>query len=221
MTDAGAQLLWWRDQTPFGQTVDTGGFSQTPIRFPGQFVDDESGLHYNYFRDYDPALGRYIQSDPIGLRGGLNTYGYVNGNPLRYVDPTGEVAIPLLIPLIPYIPAGAQFARAALTLGTYLLLNEAVDDGDDAKKKGVEAWNKNPPKKRGLYTCRYVMYFPSDLCESGECPRWVTGRGYDVTLSGAMSQARNEAQSKIPPGCGHQHHGQMWCRRDGGPPFMP
>ncbi len=89
MTDAGAQLLWWRDQTPFGQTVDTGGFSQTPIRFPGQFADDESGLHYNYFRDYDPALGRYVQSDPIGLEGGLNTYGYVRGNPLRYKDPFG------------------------------------------------------------------------------------------------------------------------------------
>ncbi len=90
MTDAGAQLLWWRDQTPFGQTVATGGFSQNPLRFPGQFADAESGLHYNYFRDYDPALGRYIQSDPIGLEGGLNTYAYVHANPLRYTDPTGE-----------------------------------------------------------------------------------------------------------------------------------
>ncbi|MEO3430531.1 RHS repeat-associated core domain-containing protein [Pelagibius sp. CAU 1746] len=90
MTDANAQVLWWRDQTPFGQTVTTGGFSQNPLRFPGQFADAESGLAYNYFRDYDPALGRYIQSDPIGLRGGLNTYGYVGGNPVRYVDSSGQ-----------------------------------------------------------------------------------------------------------------------------------
>jgi RHS repeat-associated protein len=89
MTDANALVLWWRDQTPFGQTVAEGGFSSTPIRFPGQVADAESSLAYNYFRDYDPALGRYIQSDPIGLMGGLNTFGYVGGNPLNRTDPEG------------------------------------------------------------------------------------------------------------------------------------
>ena len=54
--------------------------------FLGEHYDAETGLHYNYFRDYDPATGRYIQSDPIGLEGGVNTYAYVGGNPLSYVD---------------------------------------------------------------------------------------------------------------------------------------
>jgi len=59
------------------------------LRFPGQYYDSETGKHYNYFRDYDASIGRYIQSDPIGLMAGLNTYGYVLANPLSLLDPRG------------------------------------------------------------------------------------------------------------------------------------
>ena len=57
------------------------------------YFDSETELHYNYFRDYDPEIGRYIQSDPIGLNGGINTFGYVGGNPVNYFDPNGLIGI--------------------------------------------------------------------------------------------------------------------------------
>jgi len=60
-----------------------------PLRFPGQVFDRETGTAQNYFRDYDAATGRYVQADPIGLAGGLNTYAYGLSNPLAYSDPSG------------------------------------------------------------------------------------------------------------------------------------
>ena len=59
------------------------------LRFPGQMADEETGLFYNYFRSYQPNQGRYTQADPIGLGGGLNRFGYVEGNPLMFIDPEG------------------------------------------------------------------------------------------------------------------------------------
>ena len=86
------QVLWRWDGDQFGDVLPTGTLT-FPIRHAGQYYDSEVGIFYNYFRDYDPITGRYIESDPIGLDGGLNTYGYVGGNALGAVDPTGEAAV--------------------------------------------------------------------------------------------------------------------------------
>jgi RHS repeat-associated protein len=95
ITNTAGQAVWrWDNQSAFGENAPNenphgqGAFTCN-LRFPGQYFDQETGLHYNYFRDYDPGLGRYVESDPIGVRGGLNTYAYVDGNPVRYKDPLG------------------------------------------------------------------------------------------------------------------------------------
>jgi RHS repeat-associated protein len=89
MTDQSQQLVWQAYYAPFGDANITIDDVVNNLRFPGQYFDQETGLHYNYFRYYDPSTGRYITSDPIGLRGGLNTYAYVEGNPVMFVDPLG------------------------------------------------------------------------------------------------------------------------------------
>lgn len=88
------RLRWRRDVTPHGvgvpnQNPENLGVFIYSLRAPGQLGDPETGLFYNYFRDYDPSTGRYVESDPIGLQGGINTYAYVHGNPLSYIDPLG------------------------------------------------------------------------------------------------------------------------------------
>ena len=89
MTDASQATVWDGAFDPFGKEVAITGLAAMPMRFPGQYADEETSLSYNYFRDYDPAVGRYLQSDPIGLDGGLNAFVYANANPNRFADSSG------------------------------------------------------------------------------------------------------------------------------------
>ncbi|ODS24406.1 hypothetical protein AB835_03655 [Candidatus Endobugula sertula] len=83
------QITWRWEGDGFGTSEPEELGATMNLRFAGQYHDRESGLHYNWHRYYDPATGRYTTSDPIGLLGGMNTYGYAGQNPLLYVDPYG------------------------------------------------------------------------------------------------------------------------------------
>jgi RHS repeat-associated protein len=102
---ATGQVIWSWGGAPFGESAadedpDGDGIPyRFDLRFPGQYLDAETGRHYNVFRDYDPRLGRYVQSDPIGLEGGINTYAYSNDSPTMYVDPLGLSAGAITVPV--------------------------------------------------------------------------------------------------------------------------
>jgi RHS repeat-associated protein len=87
----GNAVLWRWDPDTFGTAAPSITTISYNRRFPGQYYQSESGLNYDYFRDYDPTMGRYMESDPIGLRGGINTYAYTRGNPISRRDPSGLI----------------------------------------------------------------------------------------------------------------------------------
>ena len=90
ITDSTGAIVWEAQYLPFGKVVVSPSSTiHNNIRFPGQYYDPETGLHYNWHRYYDPETGRYLTPDPIGLAGGINLYGYTLNNPINKIDPKG------------------------------------------------------------------------------------------------------------------------------------
>jgi RHS repeat-associated protein len=91
-TNTNGVKVWTASYTPFGGVRTVTG---TPVnaRFPGQWFQAESGLHQNWMRDYDPATGRYLQADPLGLVDSASVYGYARQSPMMMIDPTGELGL--------------------------------------------------------------------------------------------------------------------------------
>ena len=120
--------------TPFGDSVNLAGAFAQRLMYPGQYADVETGddtttLSHNWHRTYDPTLGRYLQSDPIGPAGGLNRYAYAGGNPVGAIDPAGLRSnegdtsvcayyenLAASNPRCSYFPAAAKICRGENTL---------------------------------------------------------------------------------------------------------
>jgi RHS repeat-associated protein len=94
LTDKDGKQVWAMQAEAFGNTTPKADSTITNnLRFPGQYFDEETQTHYNYYRDYDPITGRYVEKDPIGLEGGINNYVYVDNKPLNFSDEYGLMGI--------------------------------------------------------------------------------------------------------------------------------
>jgi RHS repeat-associated protein len=120
LTDDSQGIAWKAVYTPFGEAVPSIQTVENPFRFPGQYYDQETGLHYNYFRYYNPQTGRYITPDPIGLEGGINLFAYTENNPLIWSDSWG-----LLTEVI--ITHGTSYGHAALRINNMVYSVRMLD----------------------------------------------------------------------------------------------
>lgn len=138
MLGSGGAVLWtWPyAQNPFGERPASGSYALN-ARFAGQYFDSESGLNYNLHRDYEPGTGRYIESDPIGLKGGVGTYGYVSASPMRYAD---------LLGLLQWTSSAAVYETDYVNNSTFTMIPGAMPDTVDPGSLAVTAatWSIDP-----------------------------------------------------------------------------
>lgn len=217
--------MWrWDQQEPFGNNVPDEnpsglGAFDLPLRLPGQYFDKETGLHYNYFRDYDASIGRYGESDPAGLEPDLNTYAYVRSDPLRLFDEEGlqAGAIPRPgsapfpgIPGATYTPpndAASREAEAAAAQGGITRNERDRPDGrpdrpGDSSASASDRSIKYPDKKARKWAC--TARADCDDRIPGNCPpepekQFAFGSGVDRSLGTARNLAKRDATHRL--GC--------------------
>jgi RHS repeat-associated protein len=131
---------------------------ERPLRIlPGQYYDAETGKHYNYFRDYDPSIGRYVESDPIGLRGGISTFSYVGGRPITGIDRLGldgnisdylKPATRICVGALRLSAAGVSaVVLAAVGAATYSNPGDACSDDPSRKRQECKPKEDEPQCK--------------------------------------------------------------------------
>lgn len=120
LTNAAAQVVWRSSGHAFSTSAGPSSIGMINLSFPGQYMDTESGLSYNWHRYFDPTVGRYTQSDPIGLAGGINTYAYADGNPISNIDPDGLDPTRAALTVGGAVAGGVTYVVANLWVGNDL-----------------------------------------------------------------------------------------------------
>lgn len=238
-TDTAGVQSWIWNSDAFGNGAPTGT-ATVNLRMPGQYYDAETDLFYNWNRYYNPATGRYITVDPIGLEGGLNTFLYTDANPVMYTDPEG-----LVIPIVLGAGVGVT-AGVTLCLITPECINNKrlqdlapnIDKGLQNIEEGIKNIINNiiPPRGLGVNNERVTTRtVPKPERKSGKwtancradcndnmlknCPdangnSFSFGTGTGSTQASAKDNAKYNAQQKIL--CQPKHTVACQCTSPGG-----
>ena len=191
------------DEFGAAQIASTGGTSSTSstvcnLRFPGQYFDAETGLHYNFHRYYDPALGRYITEDPI--RDGLNWYAYAGSNPGNNIDPLGlwNLWNPVTSgqPLSPEQKLGMLIAGKSDRIEE--IENMSGEIADQTQKVQVGIVMKVLPESWDTPTVRAMAGLAFGMIQSSRCRKAVNG-------GAGAAKATPHGNSKLSPNAQHRY----------------
>ena len=155
---ANGAVSWAARYEAFGRAEVVEDQVTNPLRFPGQYYDEETGTHYNFHRDYDPGVGRYLQSDPIGLLGGGNTYQYAYNNPMKFADPYGLNPMCFFWP----IGTGACVVIGGTAAVALVRCTKEIGDGVQEGISAAESYRSSSEKQQDAIDCVLDPHCSSD-----------------------------------------------------------